>query len=461
MDKEFAEAFKEELEKEASTYRDRQDDDEKKKKKHFAFGGKKKSRHGESGYGKGEEMDREFAEAFKEEIEKEASTYTDKARDDEKKKKKHFAFGGKKKSRHGQSGYGKGEEVEATRMPMSAPFKLVEMKWEVGVVYHQEYKNGDRTYFRADSVQKNTRWKGMSVDEIGGKQKKPKNNTADEKVQGWETTPKNEIPKGLKEGLSSFSTYITEGRSKASADDYAATPKDLARHKNLLKGLIDAQRKHYTEREIQSIARKYKQNVATAEGGKDFEDWDGEWIITLMNSIELTYDYNSNTTTIRKCKFDKKKAEIHLAKYGSEHETVRDMKPVSGKVKVGGFEAAFELMFGRVGRGMFEEVELDEAAHANSVAGGNVNLDPFVKKKRKNAKVQTEIFGGQKVFVVSPQRYFDSRLGKARYARYEKYVGNDKLGETIRQYARNNPKNSIILKNSGNGAMLYLKYGRN
>ena len=104
-------------------------------------------------------------------------------------------------------------------------------------------------------------------------------------------------------------------------------------------------------------------------------------------------------------------------------------------------------------------VELDEAAPANSVAGGNVNLDPF-KKKRKNAKVQTEMFAGQKVFVVSPERFYESRLGKSRYSRYEKYVGNDKLGEAIRQYGRNNPKNSIILKNSGNGAMLYLKYGR-
>ena len=74
MDKEFAEAFKEEIEKEASTYRDRSKDDEKKKKKHFAFGGKKKSRHGESGYAKGEEMDREFAEAFKEEIEERKMT---------------------------------------------------------------------------------------------------------------------------------------------------------------------------------------------------------------------------------------------------------------------------------------------------------------------------------------------------------------------------------------------------
>jgi hypothetical protein len=265
-----------------------------------------------------------------------------------------------------------------------------------------------------------------------------------------------------KEELSTFSTYITEGRSKASADDYAATPKDLARHKNLLKGLIDAQRKHYTEQEIKSIARKYKQNVATAVGGKDFEDWPGEWIITLMNGIELTYDYNSNTTTIKGWKFDKKKAAIHLAKYGSERDTVRDMKEVGGRkktVQAHGFEAAFDMMFGRVGSGLFEEAPANKTG-VNVVGTGD---DPTVwvkKKKRKNAKVETEMFGGQKVFVVTPQRYFDSRLGKSRYTRYEKYVGNDKLGEAIRQYGRNNPKNSIILKNSGNGAMLYLKYGR-
>jgi len=87
--------------------------------------------------------------------------------------------------------------------------ELDEMKWAVGGVYHQEFKNGDKTYFRADSVQKNKRWKGKSVDEIGGKQKKPKNNTADEKTQGWETTPKNEIPKGLKEEVE-----IEEGKFK-------------------------------------------------------------------------------------------------------------------------------------------------------------------------------------------------------------------------------------------------------
>ena len=105
-----------------------------------------------------------------------------------------------------------------------------------------------------------------------------------------------------------------------------------------------------------------------------------------------------------------------------------------------------------------EQIELGEEAPANSVAGGNVDLSPH-KKKRKNAKVEYEDFGGVRVYVVSNDRWHASRLGKGRYSRYEKYVGNDKLGETIRLYGRTNPKSPIILKNSENGAMLYLKYG--
>lgn len=106
------------------------------------------------------------------------------------------------------------------------------------------------------------------------------------------------------------------------------------------------------------------------------------------------------------------------------------------------------------------EVSLVEEAPANSVAGGNVNLDPFKKKKKRiNAKVEYEDFGGARVYVVSSDRWHASRLGKGRYSRYEKYVGNDKLGETIRLYGRTNPKSPIILKNEDNGAMLYLKYG--
>ena len=82
-------------------------------------------------------------------------------------------------------------------------------KWEVGVVYHQDFGGGEVSYFRADSLLKNRRWKGMGVDEYGGKQKKPRNITADEKTPGWETTPKNEIPKALKEEVE-----IDEGKFK-------------------------------------------------------------------------------------------------------------------------------------------------------------------------------------------------------------------------------------------------------
>ena len=329
-----------------------------------------------------------------------------------------------------------------------------------------------------------------------------------------------------KEELSAFSKFITEGRPKQDPDYVpGATVKDFNR--SGLRALADAQKKKYSSQDIKSIARKYKQNVADAVGGKT---WDWEWIITLMNGLELTYDYGSNTTYIKGWRFDKKKAAIHLAKYGNEHETVRDMQGGGGKVQVAGLETAFELIgeqlelkeefwavidkakggevmavtsdekdakssvkmsnfskhdyhFGKdprtlkivkvmgkhsqkkaekmIGTKLSYREEVEEDAPANSVAAGNVNLDPFAKKKRKNAKVQWEMFGGQKVFVVTPERFYDSRMGKARYARYEKYVGNDKLGETIRQYGRNNPKNAIILKNSGNGAMLYLKYGRN
>ena len=74
-------------------------------------------------------------------------------------------------------------------------------KWEVGVVYHQDFGGGEISYFRADSLLKNRRWKGMAVDEYSGKQKKPRNITADEKTPGWKITPKDKIPKGLKEEL--------------------------------------------------------------------------------------------------------------------------------------------------------------------------------------------------------------------------------------------------------------------
>jgi len=516
----------------------------------------------------------------------------------------------------------------------------IDEKWAVGVVYHQDFGSGEISYFRADSLLKNRRWKGMAVDEYGGKQKKPRNITADEKTAGWEITPKNKIPKGLKEEveldeaavldvkdvdkwskeiekgigagwvsvqssnlggdknvaimikftleaekdwpnnilqnarfamiriatdgtmemfashrnlknmrktkiksakdvvqnintwikkvdegrieIQPFSTYITEGRPRIEDPDAArAGDEEKAR-------LVASQQKKYKPEEVAGIARKHKVRM----DGEPIPG-NGDWLIAVRGGITLDYDYRNNETTIKGWKVDRKKIRAHINKYEQGGSTYEDLQSLSDRRALGvrGFESAFELIgeqleldeakefwavidkakggevmaissdekgakssvkmsnfskhdyhFGKDPRtlkivkvaGSYkqgekmigtklsfkEEFELDEEAPANSVAGGNVNLDPFTKKKRKNAKVQWEMFGGQKVFVVSPERFYDSRMGKARYVRYEKYVGNDKLGETIRQYGRNNPKNAIILKNSGNGAMLYLKYGR-
>ena len=64
-----------------------------------------------------------FAKGFAKKEFGEASTYRDRTREDEKKKKRHFAFGGKKKSKHGEPGYQRGEEVETDKEGNFKDFK--------------------------------------------------------------------------------------------------------------------------------------------------------------------------------------------------------------------------------------------------------------------------------------------------------------------------------------------------
>jgi len=249
----------------------------------------------------------------------------------------------------------------------------------------------------------------------------------------------------MKEGFTTFTSYLNEGRP-ALDPDYVpgVTMTDRDRTK-----LVDSQQKRYTEKDIQGIARKHKVRLSKKDAPLKFGS---EWTIVTMKGETLIYDERSNGTRLTGWKVNKDKLRAYKDRYEQEHTRMQDVLPMGGKIDLRGFESAFELIG--------EDVELSEEAPVNSVAGGGVNLDPFKKKKiRKNAKVKTEEFAGKKVFVVSPEKFWNARMGKSRYSRYEKYVGNDKLGEAIRQYGRENPKSPIILKNSENGAMLYLKYG--
>ena len=240
---------------------------------------------------------------------------------------------------------------------------------------------------------------------------------------------------------------------------------------------VAAQQKIYKPEEVANIARKHKVRLdGEPAGGKS---WGGDWEISLRGGITLDYDYKNNETYIKGWKVDRKKIRAHITKYEQGGSSYEDLLGRGGLLNVRGFETAFELIgeelqlkeqlkplphWAKDLRKKKKDSDLrkkkkesqKEEAPANNIGSGNVNIDPHLKKKKK---VKTEEFSGNKVFVVSAQRFHDSRLGKSRYARYEKYVGNDEVGEAIRLYGRSNPKLPIILKNSENGAMLYLKYG--
>lgn len=66
-------------------------------------------------------------------------------------------------------------------------------------------------------------------------------------------------------------------------------------------------------------------------------------------------------------------------------------------------------------------------------------------------------FAGTQVYTVSPEVFHKCRLGKRKFDRYDKYVGNDETGEKIRSFGRTNPKHGIILKDAQTASMLFLR----
>lgn len=103
------------------------------------------------------------------------------------------------------------------------------------------------------------------------------------------------------------------------------------------------------------------------------------------------------------------------------------------------------------GRDLNEEI-------ANTVGSGNIagtTGDP-----PKGSKTIMRRFANNDVFVVDQERYMKSRMGKRKFLKYETYVGNDEVGDSIRQYGRKNPNKPIILQCEKTGAMCFLRYGK-
>ena len=293
------------------------------------------------------------------------------------------------------------EEVEATRMPMEAPFVLIDEKWAVGVVYHQDFGGGEISYFRADALLKNKRWKGMGVDEYGGKQKKPRNITADEKTPGWEITPKNEIPKGLKEEVDLEEAVLVNR-------DYK----------------YDGKKIHISKKNFKKVHKDYKNDTP---GKERMITYDSKWG-TVSVPVEFTEEVETEASTYTdKARDDEKKKKKHFA--------------FGGKKK---------SRHGQSGYGKGEEVEVDEAKFSKSMIdklkkdyeplrgkrlslGKNVELEKIVRKIAKDEDALVQLVKADIPFVSMNARLI---LNKDHGVPLNKYEGvNEASSDTTDMYA--------------------------
>lgn len=67
-----------------------------------------------------------------------------------------------------------------------------------------------------------------------------------------------------------------------------------------------------------------------------------------------------------------------------------------------------------------------------------------------------DLFAGAKCFDIDTGRYMKCRHGRKKREHYRKYVGDDDVGEAIRQYGRKNPKAPLLVRDKSTGAMMYL-----
>jgi len=447
---------------EASTYRDKAKDE--KKKKHFAFGGKKKSRHGESGYAKGEEMDREFAEAFKEEIEERKMTDAEMAEREEivkKMKPKLQSF----KDRYGDDAK-KVMYATATKQAMEE-VEIEEKKSATGYeLYHKTFSDAmQHAYAHAKS-------KGFVVD--------PKE--IDDKVATGPKKPSSGKTNrySLKAGRKKVEIQVANLDNKRYELNMYIEEVELDEAFSMGKGdkrVVDA---FYDQKEIKAhgasiLTTDGKTLTKRGMGGQDIAKWVNGKIkivaVSDVKSTELILKYMKKS--IPSGVFEEMVIES-TKEYAKSLEKIakdKQLKMLTKSERENLLKIADLLAKERK-----EEVEIDEAEIATSIgSGGTAGLDlglNFKKKKEdvKKAKalrkqmvgeeVQRTTFAGKDVFIVDSETYYNCRLGKKKYGRYEKYVGKGKVGQTIREYGLKYPRRPIILQNGESGPMLFLKYGR-
>ena len=114
-----------------------------------------------------------------------------------------------------------------------------------------------------------------------------------------------------------------------------------------------------------------------------------------------------------------------------------------------------------------------EDAPVNAVGGGNIagtGIGPdgepgFTKKRQKDLvmmrrKTPQGLFAGKKTFKVPHKMFTEMKNPRADRTWWKKTVGEDYIGEDIREFANANPREPVILEDEDYGWMHYLRYGK-
>jgi len=406
-------SFKEEVE-EASTYRDRSRDDEKKKKRHFAFGGKKKSRHGESGYGKGEEIDREFAEAFKEEIELEERKMTD-------------------------AEMAEREEIVKKMKPKMQSFK-------------DRYGDDAKKVMYATATKQ--AMEEVELDEHCG-------------VCGEQGIEEKKSATGYELYHKTFSDAMQHAYAHAKSKGFVVDPKEI--DDKVATGPKKPSSGKTNRYSLKAGRKKVEIQVANLDN-KRYE------LNMYIEGVEID-EASLGSMLSKKAMPRGPKDNAELMDLGNKLRNEKDKKKRQELIKkIKSLKDVTKVIRMKLLKDFAEDVELDEAEIATSIgSGGTAGLDMGLtyKKKKEDVKkakalrkqmmdesVQRTTFAGKDVFIVDSETFYNCRLGKKKYGRYEKYVGKGKVGQTIREYGLKYPRRPIILQNGESGPMLFLKYGR-
>jgi hypothetical protein len=101
----------------------------------------------------------------------------------------------------------------------------------------------------------------------------------------------------------------------------------------------------------------------------------------------------------------------------------------------------------------------NEDVVANAVGGGNI-AGLGIGSQGEPGMLRRKKFAGNEVFTIDAEKFNKCRMGKYRYHKYESYVGNDEVGNQIREYGIKNPGKAIVVEDEKTGAMMFLRYGK-